>query len=75
MTDCSLRLLKLIIKYEEESLTSIEQEIMALRESVKSYETTQQYRDLSQRMQNNLSKIEEYTVALKKSKFDRDTMD
>lgn len=57
LSDCSLKLINLIIK--QETLTQIQQEIATLYASIKSHKTTQNYKDLHMALLDNIAGLED----------------
>lgn len=75
LSDCSLKLINLIIKHERDTLSQLQTEITTIKTSMQNQESTQDYKRLYAEMESNISKMEDQITVIKQRKFERDTMD
>lgn len=75
LSECSIKLMKLIIQHEESVLTVLNTEMVTIQDQVKSFENTPEYAMLQEKMTTSLQKLEDYITNTKKVKFKRDILD
>lgn len=75
LTEGSLALMSLIIKYEAQKLLDLQKDIEAIRSNTSMVPSNEEYQHLNGRMDKNIEKLELSIMQLKKSKFQRDLED
>lgn len=75
LTQCSLDLMKLIVKYENDSLKTVGSEITRLQSIITSAVLAPNLSRLQREIEQNIQKLEAHIIETKKSKFRRDTQD
>lgn len=75
LTDSSIRLMQLIVSYEETALVSIRKEIKDIQTSLQQHVGLTEIQEWDTKLKANISKLEMDIVAMKKSKFQRDLND
>lgn len=75
LTQCSLDLMKLIVKYENDSLKTVGSEITRLQSIITSAVLPPNLSRLQREIEQNVQKLEAHIIETKKSKFRRDTQD
>lgn len=75
LTDCSIKLMKLIIQHEEITITTVNSEIVELHEQIKEFENTVAFQTLNEKINTNMQKLEDHITDMKKVKFNRDVTD
>ncbi|XP_073511436.1 formyl peptide receptor 2-like [Phyllobates terribilis] len=75
LSDCSLNLMRLIIKHEESKLSELQKEIEATHNKLEQYKINPDYQTYNDRIQQAVSRLETTIMTRKKSKFQRDQMD
>lgn len=75
LTDCSLKLMGLLVKQEDLMLNDLNIEIQALEQLITTEHNKEEYTLLKEKMETNLRKLEDDVMNMKKVKFNRDTLD
>lgn len=75
LSDCSIRLMKLLIQQEESTLSTLNTEITTMHDQLKEFENTSEYQTMYEKMLTNLKKLEDNVTSMKKAKFSRDVTD
>lgn len=76
LSRCSLDLIKLIVKHEEQKLTEVRASIIEVEKTAnEKFSTQPDFTDLISKMNDNISKLEEIITNIKKKKYQRDLQD
>lgn len=75
LSECSTKLMRLIIQQEEVTLTELNMEIEEAKVLLAPHANSSEYEALRVKMENNLKKLEDHIMDIKKSKFNRDILD
>lgn len=75
LTDCSIKLMELIISQEESMLRDIRDKIVTVQSTVKVHSSMDLFNSMDSRMTENLNKLEKMITDVKQNKFQRDLQD
>lgn len=75
LTQCSHKLIKLIITHEQETLTQIQMDISTLQATADIHATSEEYKKRHAARLKHISKLEDQITDTKKRKFARDATD
>lgn len=75
LSTCSLKLIQLIIKQEEEKLKVLSEEIKTAESAVQEFKDSKDFDQEYQKIKDNVDKHEEWLASVKKTKFQRDIYD
>lgn len=75
LTDCSIKLMQLIVEYEDEALKDMRIEIKATQEALLKYTDKPLFLQLDEKLKQNLNNLEEHLIKFKQDKYNRDFMD
>lgn len=75
LSDCSFKLMELIIQYEQQSLADLREEVSKTQQSLTAYAHHPDFIEMDNKLKNNLAKLETIIIQIKQSKFNRDYVD
>lgn len=75
LTDFSLKLMKLILSFEEKALEDVRRQMKDTQVNIQQYTASNQFADLDKRLKQKLQDLESMIVKTKRSKLDRHTVD
>lgn len=75
LSECSLKLMLLIVEHEQEQLKTLEQEILTLNKDIEPLNKMSEYEGLNRMILDNLSQLEDVLATTKQGKFQRDLSD
>lgn len=74
LSDCSLKLIQLLISYENKQLRGIDEKIDAIQTTIGQHPPNNDHEKIFANLNTNLERLENTIMALKKNKFDCDVM-
>lgn len=71
LTECSIKLMKLLVKQEDQHLKGIKEEIRILQQSTNTHSAPEKFQRLNNKMQSNLKSLEDQIMFTKRIKISK----
>ncbi|XP_075208113.1 uncharacterized protein LOC142313011 [Anomaloglossus baeobatrachus] len=75
LSNCSIKLIELILTYEQKKMDSLENSIKEIESNLQTHVQSSAFLASQQKINDNLTKLEEFITTTKQNKFKLDTLD